>query len=80
MPVPGEAVAIIIIGLAVLLSLRLLIAVPGWVRRSRKPEARAIRVVGVGGGGSNAVDRMVKAGIRAASFVVCNTDAQALRR
>jgi cell division protein FtsZ len=79
-PVPGEAVAVIIIGLAVLLSLRLLIAVPGWVRRTRKPEARAIRVVGVGGGGSNAVDRMVKAGIRAASFVVCNTDAQALRR
>ena len=37
-------------------------------------------MVGVGGGGSNAVDRMVKAGIRAASFVVCNTDAQALRR
>jgi len=79
-PVPGEAVAVIILGLAALLSLRLLIAVPGWVRRTRKPEARAIRVVGVGGGGSNAVDRMVKAGIRAASFVVCNTDAQALRR
>ena len=80
MPVPGEAVAVIILGLAALLSLRLLIAVPGWVRRTRKPETRAIRVVGVGGGGSNAVDRMVKAGIRSASFVVCNTDAQALRR
>ena len=79
MPVPGEAVAVIIIGLAVLLSLRLLMAVPGWASRTRKPESRAIRVVGVGGGGSNAVDRMVKANIRAASFVVCNTDAQALR-
>jgi cell division protein FtsZ len=78
-PVPGEAVAVIIIGLAVLLSLRLLIAVPGWAGRSRKPEARAIRVIGVGGGGSNAVDRMVRANIHAASFVVCNTDAQALR-
>jgi cell division protein FtsZ len=78
-PVPGEAVAVIIIGLAVLLSLRLLIAVPGWASRTRKPESRAIRVIGVGGGGSNAVDRMVKANIRAASFVVCNTDAQALR-
>ena len=80
MPVAGEAVAALIIGLAVLLSLRLLIAVPGWADRNRKPEARAIRVVGVGGGGSNAVDRMVTAGIAAASFVVCNTDAQALRR
>ena len=78
-PVPGEAVAVIIIGLAVLLSLRLLIAVPGWAGRNRKPESRAIRVIGVGGGGSNAVDRMVRANIHAASFVVCNTDAQALR-
>ncbi len=70
----------LIIGLAALLSLRLLIAVPGWARHVRRPESRAIRVVGVGGGGSNAVDRMVRANIRAASFVVCNTDAQALRR
>ena len=79
MPVAGEAVAVIIIGLAILLSFRLLIAVPGWASRSRKPESRAIRVIGVGGGGSNAVDRMVRARIHAASFVVCNTDAQALR-
>jgi cell division protein FtsZ len=79
-PVPGEAVAVVIIGLAALLSLRLLIAVPGWIRHARSPETRAIRVVGVGGGGSNAVDRMVDARIGAASFVVCNTDAQALRR
>ncbi len=79
MPVPGEAVAVVIIGLAALLSLRLLIAIPGWVRHARTPETRAIRVVGVGGGGSNAVDRMVDAGL-GASFVVCNTDAQALRR
>ncbi len=80
MPVPGEAVAVVIIGLAALLSLRLLIAIPGWIRHARTPETRAIRVVGVGGGGSNAVDRMVDARIGAASFVVCNTDAQALRR
>ena len=79
MPVPGEAVAVVIIGLAALLTLRLLIAIPGWVRHARTPETRAIRVVGVGGGGSNAVDRMVDAGL-GASFVVCNTDAQALRR
>ena len=65
MPVPGEAVAVVIIGLAALLSLRLLIAIPGWVRHARTPETRAIRVVGVGGGGSNAVDRMVDARTRA---------------
>jgi cell division protein FtsZ len=78
-PASGELVVVVIVGLAALLSLRLLIAVPGWVRRARMPESRAIRVVGVGGGGSNAVDRMVGARIHAASFVVCNTDAQALR-
>jgi cell division protein FtsZ len=54
--------------------------VPGWVRRFRQPEKRAICVVGVGGGGNNAVDRMVRAGIRPVSFVGFNTDAQALRR
>ena len=68
------------IGLAVLLSVRILTAVPGWARRARTPETRALRVIGVGGGGSNAVDRMVRARIKAISFVSCNTDAQALRR
>jgi len=38
-----------------------------------------LKVVGVGGGGGNAVDRMVEAGIPGVGFVVCNTDAQALR-
>ena len=80
MPAPGEVVAIIVIGLGVLLSLRILTAVPAWARRSRTPEARAIRVVGVGGGGSNAVDRMVQADIRGVTFIACNTDAQALRQ
>ena len=79
MPAPGEIVAAVVIGLVALLSLRLMIAVPGWVRLGRRPETRAIRVVGVGGGGSNAVDRMVLAGIRGVSFVALNTDAQALR-
>jgi cell division protein FtsZ len=79
-PAPGEIVAAVVIGLVALLSLRLVIAVPGWVRLGRRPETRAIRVVGVGGGGSNAVDRMVQAGIRGVSFVALNTDAQALRR
>jgi cell division protein FtsZ len=38
-----------------------------------------IKVVGVGGGGSNAVTRMVDAGITGVEFIVVNTDAQALR-
>lgn len=77
----GEILVVVVItGLVVLLSLRILITVPGLVRRVHRPEARSIRVVGVGGGGSNAVDRMVRARIRAVSFVACNTDAQALRR
>src|SRR3954463_13763014 len=38
-----------------------------------------IKVVGVGGGGSNAVNRMVQAGFDGVEFVVCNTDLQALR-
>ncbi|HDP55573.1 MAG TPA: cell division protein FtsZ [Bacteroidetes bacterium] len=37
-----------------------------------------IKVIGVGGGGSNAVNHMYKLGIKDVDFVVCNTDAQAL--
>lgn len=37
-----------------------------------------IKVLGVGGGGSNAVNHMFKQGIRDVDFIVCNTDAQAL--
>lgn len=38
-----------------------------------------IKVIGVGGGGSNAVNHMCRQGIRDVEFVVCNTDLQALR-
>jgi cell division protein FtsZ len=38
-----------------------------------------IKVVGVGGGGSNAVNRMVMAGLDGVEFIVANTDVQALR-
>ena len=38
-----------------------------------------IKVIGVGGGGSNAVSRMMDAGVRGVEFYVMNTDAQALR-
>jgi cell division protein FtsZ len=37
-----------------------------------------IKVIGVGGGGSNAVNHMYSKGIQDVNFVVCNTDAQAL--
>src|SRR5690606_34309455 len=37
-----------------------------------------IKVVGVGGGGCNAVDRMIRARIPGVTFVACNTDAQSL--
>jgi len=79
-PAPGEIALVVLIGVVVLLSVRILMVAPGWIRRIRRPESRAIRVVGVGGGGNNAVDRMVRAGIRGVSFVGFNTDAQALRR
>lgn len=39
-----------------------------------------IKVIGVGGGGGNAVNHMYKQGITDVSFVVCNTDDQALRK
>jgi cell division protein FtsZ len=38
-----------------------------------------IKVIGVGGGGSNAVNRMVKAGFDGVEFIVANTDIQALK-
>ena len=37
-----------------------------------------IKVIGVGGGGSNAVNTMYQKGINGVDFIVCNTDAQAL--
>lgn len=39
-----------------------------------------IKVIGVGGGGSNAVDRMIEAGLSGVEFIVANTDMQALAR
>lgn len=40
--------------------------------------ASIIKVIGVGGGGSNAVNHMYKQGIKGVDFIVCNTDQQAL--
>lgn len=39
-----------------------------------------IRVIGLGGGGSNAVDRMVQVGVAGVDFIAANTDMQALQR
>ncbi|MFC7442334.1 cell division protein FtsZ [Laceyella putida] len=39
-----------------------------------------IKVIGVGGGGSNAVNRMIDAGVQGVEFIAVNTDAQALSR
>ena len=38
-----------------------------------------IKVIGVGGGGSNAINHMFKQGIKGVDFIVCNTDSQALQ-
>lgn len=43
-------------------------------------EESIIKVVGVGGGGSNAVNHMCDLGIHGVDFVICNTDIQALRQ
>lgn len=49
-----------------------------YIMEARK--APIIKVVGVGGGGSNAVKHMYSQGIDGVSFVICNTDYQALMR
>ncbi len=44
-----------------------------------KNQSNVIKVIGVGGGGSNAINHMYNKGIKGVDFVVCNTDAQALQ-
>ena len=44
-----------------------------------KNQSSVIKVIGVGGGGSNAVNHMFHQGIKGVDFMVCNTDAQALQ-
>ena len=44
-----------------------------------KNQSNVIKVIGVGGGGSNAINHMFKQGIKGVDFIVCNTDAQALQ-
>src|SRR5712671_6081324 len=54
----------------------------GNIRISFQDDARndaRIKVIGVGGGGCNAINRMIDAGVEGVEFVVANTDLQALR-
>ncbi len=44
-----------------------------------KNQSNVIKVIGVGGGGSNAINHMFQQGIVGVDFVVCNTDSQALK-
>jgi cell division protein FtsZ len=46
--------------------------------RSDSENFALIRVIGIGGGGSNAVNRMIRAEMMGVEFIACNTDAQAL--
>src|SRR5690606_22781658 len=43
-----------------------------------KEQSSIIKVIGVGGGGGNAVNYMFKQNIEGVNFIICNTDAQAL--
>ncbi len=43
-----------------------------------KNQSSIIKVIGVGGGGSNAVNHMFQQGIKGVDFIICNTDAQAM--
>jgi cell division protein FtsZ len=43
-----------------------------------KNQSNVIKVIGVGGGGGNAINHMYKAGIIGVDFIICNTDSQAL--
>jgi cell division protein FtsZ len=47
--------------------------------QEESPKAATIKVIGVGGGGNNAVNRMIAAGVEGVEFISANTDAQALQ-
>jgi cell division protein FtsZ len=55
--------------------------IPEWETQDQKSEVPAIiRVIGAGGGGSNAVNRMIDCGLEGVEFIVVNTDIQDLRK
>src|SRR5437763_2151029 len=47
--------------------------------QDEQPAGAKIKVIGVGGGGNNAVNRMIAAGVEGVEFISANTDAQALQ-
>src|ERR687884_2120984 len=56
--------------------------VPQIMDAPRESQARGfteVKIVGVGGGGTNAVNRMIEAGVQGVDFIAVNTDAQALQ-
>ncbi|WP_068636016.1 MULTISPECIES: cell division protein FtsZ [Thauera] len=46
----------------------------------KEPSGTVIKVIGVGGAGGNAVDHMIREGVKGVHFITANTDAQALNR
>lgn len=54
-------------------------AAPEWVGNNLSGVAK-IKVIGVGGAGNNAVDRLIESGLKCADYIVVNTDNQALAR
>lgn len=72
----NDVVRLILLGWAIALLVGLVLV----VRANRRRPGRVIRVVGVGGGGANAVDAMIRAGMRGVEYVAVNTDLRALNR
>jgi len=69
-----------LVKLLLVVALIALVAGVAVVRRARPRGGRVIRVVGIGGGGANTVEAMIRAGMRGVDYVVVNTDLHALRR
>ena len=78
-PVTAQSVVkVVAAALILLVAVRLILLGPPG-RRLGPARKQVIKVVGVGGGGGNAVNAMVRSGIRGVEFVAINTDRQALR-
>ncbi|MDQ6794230.1 MAG: cell division protein FtsZ [Chloroflexota bacterium] len=78
-PVTAQSVVkVVAAALILLVAVRLILLGPPG-RRLGPARKQIIKVVGVGGGGGNAVNAMVRSGIRGVEFVAINTDRQALR-
>jgi cell division protein FtsZ len=75
MQLPLNVVVPAAIGVLALLAIALLL-----VRANRRGSERVVRVVGVGGGGVNAVDAMIRARMKGADYVAVNTDRRSLDR